>query len=142
MKKVLRLILAAGVLTTLLAAPGTAGGAPVRKATMDGEHPGTFAGDKNASGTARLQLYPAAGKICYDLRYENITVFHIDIRTMDDRELVQELYHRRPTDDRLSHCKRDIESSVIRAIKKHPARFFISASEYHGGDIAGTLRRP
>jgi len=142
MKKVLSLLATATVISSLWAGVGTASEVPLRKARMTGEHPGAPAGDSDASGTARLRLYPAAGKICYDLRYEGITVFHIDIKRVADQEIMQELYHRRPTDDRLNHCRRDIPSDLIRSIQKHPARFFIYAAEYRGGDIAGTLHRP
>jgi len=142
MNKVSKALVAITAVSVLAPASSMASGVPVREATLSPGHPGAIDGERDASGTARLKLYPALGKICYDLRYEDITVFHIDINRMKDQEMVQELYHRRPTDDRLNHCKRGIASNVIRALKQRPKAFFIRASEYRGGDIAGTIHRP
>ena len=142
MNKISKALMALSALAVFAPASGVASGVPIREATMSPGHPGAAEEEKDASGTARLKLYPALGKICYDLRYEDITVFHIDINRMKDSELVQELYHRRPTDDRLSHCKRGIDSGVIRALQQRPKAFYIRAAEYRGGDIAGTIKRP
>ncbi len=142
-KRLIRLLSCAALFAAIMT-PGHAatGSAPTRQARMNGEHPGVFIRDGDGQGKAILKFRPGKGRICYDLRYRKIVVFHIDVRRVADQELVQELYHEAPTRRSLSGCRGGIEPQLVRKIKKHPRRFYVRASEYHGGDIAGTLRRP
>jgi len=126
---------------------------PTREARLGPDHPGATSPKANASGQVVLKLDRPNNKVCYRFDFESFEVRGLYIRrvgSQNDQEskppfLV--LYDEAPREESpLKGCAteqtRDIERRQIRALKRHPKRFYVEAFQYDGKNIAGALKRP
>lgn len=98
-------------------------------------------GDPNGSGTARLRLYPARGKVCATITWQRIgtpTAAHIHRRS--DGMVKVDLTGSVTGGER---CATGVPSKLVRRIVDHPRRYYVNVhnAAYPAGAIEGTLRR-
>lgn len=152
MWKAVRFISLVAVLGSLVAVPqvGIAGESlPRRVAQLDGDDPGAFDPDGNASAGAVLRLDRPDRRVCFRVEFDRIVIRGVYVyrRTAADvTDYFVKLYDYAPTEaSPLKGCVSDpdaVTRDQIREMKKHPRRFYVRAFEYDGNDIAGTLRQP
>jgi hypothetical protein len=139
--------LTALVALTLAAAPVAANGRPL-KAEMTGANVVPVPGDTDGSGTARLRLNQGRHRICYRIEVTGIvldaTAAHIhegaagvvgvvpvvDLGALDAEGSAQ-------------GCVTGVERKLIKAIRKHPAQFYVDVhtTEFPDGAVRGQLGR-
>lgn len=100
-------------------------------------------GDPDGTGSARFRLYPARGKVCARVSWENIdspTAAHIHRRS--DGAVKVDLSGS-VTGGANSNCATDVPKRLVRRILDHPRRFYFNVhnATYPAGAIQGTLRR-
>jgi CHRD domain len=97
------------------------------------------------SGTARLTLDPATGRVCFNIRLRGVgptAAGHIHAgRSGVAGDVLVPLYDqatRRPRG-----CARDVEAAVIRRILRRPGRFYVNVhtADYPGGAARGQLEK-
>ncbi len=150
MKTSVRNAAVAGLAAGLLAVPASSSAAedPQRVASLNGDYPGLFEADPDATGRAVLTPYPGVGKVCYRFTWDKMQVRLVDLRRRSNNVQVAELYDEAPTTrGTLKGCSTGTDytkltSARVREITEHPRRFYVRASSYVGEEIAGTLRRP
>jgi hypothetical protein len=136
----------------LLALPGTGFGEtslPERVARLDTDHPGTFYPGTRGQAFTRVRLNRPDGRICYSVWFKNLELRGLYLYrdgAEEPRDHYVKLYDEAPTTaSPLKGCVTVKDGEVtlqqIRALKRHPKRFYALAFEYDGDDIAGDLRR-
>lgn len=119
---------------------------PRRVASLSGDHPAASQPDENGRARVVLRLDRASAEVCYRVEFEKIVVRGVYIYrngTEPGDPVFLKLYDEAPTGDSpLKGCVTEVGRLKIRKLKRHPARYFVKAFEYDGGDITGTLHRP
>lgn len=141
------LVVPALVAMLVVAVPGVSAAAdpPRRIANMDGDYPGLYPADPEATGRVVLRLYPAAEQVCFKVRWTGMQVRAVYAYRRSTNELFTRLYDQAPTDGpSVEGCTENgVPRWQVRALKRHPGRFYVKAMSYDGSEqIAGRLRRP
>jgi CHRD domain len=136
-----------GMLAALVLAP-PASAAPLAhlEAELTGEQEVPGPGDPNGRGEAEVKVFQA--KVCYELTFKRIkpaTAAHIHIgRRGVAGPVVVPLFERpnNPVERRISGCV-DIDSSLSKALREHPARYYVNVHNkpFPDGAIRGQLHR-
>jgi hypothetical protein len=116
------------------------------EANLTGEQEVPGPGDPNGRGEAEVKVFEA--KVCYELTFKRIkpaTAAHIHIgRRGVAGPVVVPLFERpnNPVERRISGCV-DIDSSLSKALREHPARYYVNVHNkpFPDGAIRGQLHR-
>ena len=104
--------------------------------------------DPNGTGRATVRLFPAAQKVCFDIRWARIEspyAAHIHRGAADEEgPVVVTLFTVRRLSKsvkRVAGCARGVDTSLVTEIKEHPRRFYLNVHTpaYEGGAIRGQL---
>ena len=136
--------LVALIALSIVAAPTLANGRPLR-AELSGANE-LSGGDPDGSGVARLRLNQGRHRICYKIEVADIalpvTAAHIHEGAADvDGAIVVEFG---PFDEGTAvGCVTDLERSLIKAIRRHPADYYVNVhnDEFPDGAVRGQLSR-
>ena len=140
-------VLAALVAALILASPA---GAAVKRleANMTGAQEAPAAGDSDGNGTAKLRLNRAKKTVCFTIRVNNIddvVAAHIHRGGQGVAGgIVVDLIGSPKSGTRFSGCEKGVSRSLIRAILKHPRRYYVNVHTmaFQGGAIRGQLHKP
>ena len=127
--------------------PGTsiASDPPRRIANLNGDYPGLYPSDPEATARVVLRLYPAAEQICYRIRWSKMQIRAVYLYRRSTNELFTRIYDQAPTyGPYVEGCTENgVPRAQVREVRRHPGRFYVKASSYDGQEqIAGRLRRP
>ena len=137
-------LVVAASLAVALAPVASANGRPL-KATMDGasEFPGP--GDTDGSGIARLRLNQGRHRICYHIEVTGIelpaTAAHIHPGAAGTANPPVVILGTPDATGVADGCVTDVERSLIKSIRKHPADYYVNVhtNEFPDGAIRGQL---
>lgn len=146
MRKAITLVATVAMVLALWT-PSHADSPTKRFARLRGTHDGVSNPEEDGKGRAMLKVHQSHQRLCYRVTFRNMSVFHVDIRRNRDHKVVTELYHDEPVNDPIVGCKGSLTRQELRALRKHPKRFFVYAAEYNAlgqppSEISGTLRKP
>ena len=135
------------VAALILAAPA---GAAVKRleANLSGAQETAPGGDPDGTGTAKLRLDRARGRVCYTIRVRNIddvVAAHIHRgRRGVAGDIVVELIGAPRSGNRFTGCTEDVRRGLIRAILRRPRRYYVNVhtGDFPGGAVRGQLRKP
>jgi hypothetical protein len=140
------------VLTALAAALvlATPAGAAVKRleAHLTGAQEAPAAGDPDGSGTAKLRLNREKKTVCFAITVKNIgdvAAAHIHRGGKGVAGGIEvELIGQPKSGTRFTGCRHGVSRSLIRAISKHPRRFYVNVHTmaFQGGAIRGQLHKP
>ena len=107
------------------------------------------AGDPDGSGTARLRLDAAKKKVCFTIKVRRIgdvvaAHIHKGGKNVAMGPIVVSLIHSPQPGTRFTGCEKNVKRKLIRAILKHPRRYYVNVhtQAFPAGAIRGQLRRP
>ena len=135
------------VAALILAAPA---GAAVKRleANLSGAQETAPGGDPDGTGTAKLRLDRARGRVCYTIRVRNIddvVAAHIHRgRRGVAGDIVVDLIGAPRSGSRFTGCTEDVSKRLIRRILRRPRRFYVNVhtGDFPGGAVRGQLRKP
>ena len=151
MSRRLAVLVAGLVVAVAFAGVATAGngGRPL-STTMTGAEEAPGPGDADATGSADLRLNQGRERICFEISWANIDgqVFagHIHIAPPGvPGPIVVPLFEGSfAGTDAVSGCVPDVDPSLIKAIRQHPADYYVnvhSAPSFPSGAIRGQLSK-
>jgi hypothetical protein len=140
------LTLAAAMVVSLMV--GTVFAYTTRYAALSGDKEVPGPGDPNGTGRARIRLYPAKGKVCYRVSWNNIrnpNAAHIHRGRSDVAGPVRVLLFEgvvRARDYKRG-CVTGVPKALIRRIRQRPWAFYVNVHNkpYPEGAIRGQLTR-
>ena len=131
---------------SVIAAPVTVANGRPLKADLNGANEVPGPGDPDGSGIARLRLNQGRHRICYRIEVTDIalpvTGAHIHEAAAGVAGPVVVTFG--PFDDGTAvGCVTDLERSLIKAIRKHPADYYVNVhnGEYPAGAVRGQLSK-
>jgi CHRD domain-containing protein len=140
-------VLAALAAALLVTAPA---GAAVKKlnANLSGAQETAPGGDPDGSGTAKLSFNRAKKRVCFNIRVKNIDdvlAAHIHRGGKGVAGSIEvDLIAAPRSGTHFTGCTKGVARSLIKAILKHPRRFYVNVHTmaYQGGAIRGQLHKP
>ena len=131
-------------LSVALAPAAMANGRPL-KASMDGASEVPGPGDTDGTGTAKLRLNQGRHRICYNIEVADITLpataAHIHPGAVGEANPPVVTLGTPDETGVATGCVNDVERSLIKAIRKHPADYYVNVhnEEFPDGAIRGQL---
>lgn len=118
---------------------------PRRIANLDGDYPGLYPSDPEATMRVAMILFPDLEQACYRIRWSGMQVRAVYVYRRSTDVLKTRLYDHAPTTvGYVEGCaESDVPRALLRKYRRHPGRYYVKASSYDGQEqIAGRLRRP
>jgi hypothetical protein len=105
--------------------------------------------DPDASGSAKVRLDRAKKKVCFTIRVSNVedvqaAHIHKGGKSVANGPIVVIFLHQPAAGSRFTGCETDVARSVIRAILRHPRRYYVNVHslDFPGGEVRGQLHKP
>jgi len=139
-------VIAPAVLTLVLATSAVAGGRPV-SASMTGANEFPGPGDPDGAGRVTLTLNQGRGKVCWNIKVENITLpataahIHPGVAGTANPPVVD--LGAPGADGTSVGCTTGVSKALIKDIRQHPANYYVNVhtTDYPGGAIRGQLAK-
>jgi hypothetical protein len=136
-------LVAALIAALVFAAPA---GAAVKR--LEANLRGSDSTDADGRGTAKLRLNRARERVCFTItvrRIDDVVAAHIHQGGPGvDGSIVVDLITAGGPQNRFTGCTEDVAKSTIRAILRHPRRYYVNVhtGDNPGGAIRGQLHKP
>ena len=137
-------LIALASLSVALAPVASANGRPLQ-ATMVGANEVPGPGDIDGTGTVKLRLNQGRHRICYKIEVADITLpataAHIHPGAVGEANPPVVVLGTPDATGLAEGCVTDVERSLIKAIRKHPAQYYVNVhtTDFPDGAIRGQL---
>jgi hypothetical protein len=139
--------MAAALMLSVVVAPVAMGKGRPLQATLVGANEAPGPGDEDGSGTAKLRLNQGRQRICYTLSVSDITLPAVGahIHTGAAGVAGDVVVTLEPPDATgvSTGCVTGVERSLIKAIRKHPADYYVNVhtTDFLDGAVRGQLAK-
>lgn len=145
-KRILATSLAAAMAITAFAAPAALGKGRPLKAELTGAAEVPVLGDPDGTGYAHFRLNQGKRRICYTIQVNDIapaTAAHIHEGEAGVAGDIAVFLTAPDETGFVKDCVHDVERSLIKAIRKQPALYYVNVhnDEFTGGALRGQLEK-